>query len=773
MKLRGRSLSWLLLLFLAACGEDSPAPPVDSEAPVIQAVSPGPWARVSGTTSLSIQANGARRFAYSVDDGTPVESATSPIAWNSADVLNGPHGLRLIASNGAGDVDTTIFLVCDNPGRGTAVLISPREVTVEPNAEYQFEAMLLGGVPGGVTWSLVAPGDGVDWGQIDANGMYTAPNGLPSPPTVTVLARSVDDPGKASTARITIAGVAVRILGAPASLEPGQSVQLGSQVQGLEDQAVTWSLEESPAHGTMTATGRYTAPFSRPDPPIARIRATSVAQPGKSSTVTISLLPAPPPPPPTTQVTVSPSTAQVRSGKTQNFTAAITGISDQRVTWKVDGGSNFGTVSTTGQYRAPSSVPPGGLAVIRATSYADPTQSGTANIQVRPAVSLSVSPPVSDVMPAAIVNFIANVSGADDPRVTWSLSGPSPRGLVSEAGVYTAPEVVSEAHEVTLTVRSVEDPTVYDTATIRLKQSQQLAELTRLGSIGYEFAEISDQALGAVMSILQLARSLNGGQTPTTGRIVHNASGYHYEAIPEATNLEVVGLARTIRLTTEDLTGVPATADQPWPMTVNLFEGSFSGRLEIDGLLNLRVVHSSERDDSWKIHFSRTVRGDLHVSDYTGVGMTHEGVIHAFQSHYYRTEHHIVGNAVMLGGVTYDVDEDMDLTSWEVCYASPYRLGEGWHHRHRNSVTFNGLTRTVDGRVEIDYFQNCGLGSPKQVQGQVITGSLLRNGESLGNLTVTGEDGTEVGIALESGTVLFRNSGAVPQRTTFISHPVP
>jgi hypothetical protein len=189
------------------------APPVDSEAPVITAVSPAPWTRVTGTAALFIQAEGARRYSYSVDSAPAVESDTAPITWNSAEALNGPHSVRLTAANGAGSVDTTIILVADNPGRGTAVLVAPRDVTVDVDTEHQFEATVLGGATGGVTWRIVAPGEAPDaWGRITASGRYTAPSVIPVPPTVSILAQSVSDPSKVSAARVSITGVAVRIL---------------------------------------------------------------------------------------------------------------------------------------------------------------------------------------------------------------------------------------------------------------------------------------------------------------------------------------------------------------------------------------------------------------------------------------------------------------------------------------------------------------------------------------------------------------------------------
>ena len=82
-------------------------------------------------------------------------------------------------------------------------------------------------------------------------------------------------------------------------------------------------------------------------------------------------------------VTVSPSSATVATGGTQQFTAAITGTSNTAVTWAVDGmfGGNttVGTISTSGLYTAPSAT---GTHTITATSAADSSKTGAAGVTV-------------------------------------------------------------------------------------------------------------------------------------------------------------------------------------------------------------------------------------------------------------------------------------------------------------------------------------------------------------------------------------------------------
>jgi hypothetical protein len=74
-------------------------------------------------------------------------------------------------------------------------------------------------------------------------------------------------------------------------------------------------------------------------------------------------------------VTVSPPTASLAPGATQQFSATVTGASDASVTWSASGG----TITAAGLYTAPSI---GGAYVVRATSAADPSSSGTAIVNV-------------------------------------------------------------------------------------------------------------------------------------------------------------------------------------------------------------------------------------------------------------------------------------------------------------------------------------------------------------------------------------------------------
>lgn len=83
-----------------------------------------------------------------------------------------------------------------------------------------------------------------------------------------------------------------------------------------------------------------------------------------------------------TSVTVTPATAQMSPNTSAVFNVEVTGTGfvSQRVTWTSD--SDFVTVDAAGYVTVAANAPQGTTVVIKATSVADPTKSGSATITV-------------------------------------------------------------------------------------------------------------------------------------------------------------------------------------------------------------------------------------------------------------------------------------------------------------------------------------------------------------------------------------------------------
>ncbi|OFX21444.1 MAG: hypothetical protein A2V77_04780 [Anaeromyxobacter sp. RBG_16_69_14] len=186
--------------------------------------------------------------------------------------------------------------------------------------------------------------------------------------------------------------VAVAVTPKTSSITVGKTAQLTATVTGSTDKAVTWSVQEGPAGGSVTSAGLYTAPQTAGT---YHVIAQSHADPAKSDTATVTAstpppAPAPTPAPAAVAVSLSPATADVDACQTYTFTASVTGTSNTAVTWSTLEGPTGGSISTTGVYTAPATA---GTYHVVATSQADTTKTTTATVTVTERiVSVAVNP---------------------------------------------------------------------------------------------------------------------------------------------------------------------------------------------------------------------------------------------------------------------------------------------------------------------------------------------------------------------------------------------
>src|SRR5256885_1154199 len=102
---------------------------------------------------------------------------------------------------------------------------------------------------------------------------------------------------------------------------------------------------------------------------------------GPSNGATSTQPPSPPPPPPAApiDVSVTPAAASVQTGGTQPFTATVTNTANRAVIWQVNGvaggNTSVGTISTTGVYTAPATVPSPAIVTVTAGFGGHPTRS--------------------------------------------------------------------------------------------------------------------------------------------------------------------------------------------------------------------------------------------------------------------------------------------------------------------------------------------------------------------------------------------------------------
>ena len=147
-------------------------------------------------------------------------------------------------------------------------------------------------------------------------------------------------------------------------------------------------------------------------------------------------------------VTISPTTASVAGGATQQFTATVTGSSNTAVTWQVNstagGDAVVGTITTSGLYTAPTVLPSSTSVTVTAVSQADNTKSASATVTLTaPAITITISPTSASVIAGTTQQFTTSVTGSSNTAVTWSVNGlavgNATIGTVTSSGLYTAP----------------------------------------------------------------------------------------------------------------------------------------------------------------------------------------------------------------------------------------------------------------------------------------------------------------------------------------------
>ena len=431
-------------------------------------------ATVSGTgnTSVSWSISGAGC------SGASCGTITNNGLYTAPPVVPNPPTVSVTATSNADPTKwaTAVVTVVNGP----TITVTPSPVQVQVNAQQQFTATVTGTNNKTVLWSVSGSGCvALACGTVNSSGLYTAPASVPNPPAVAVTATLLADPQVAGSAAVTItAGSSISVTVSPsyATVGTGAQQQFTATVSGTNNQAVTWSVSGigcvSGSCGTIDQTGLYTAPPSVPNPAYLNVVATSQADPTKSGQATVVIVAA-------VTVTISPTTATVKTGGQQQFTATVTGTKNQAVTWSVSGagcaGTGCGTVTSTGLYTAPGTVPNPPTVNVTATSQADPSKFASAVVTITSAIVVTVSPPQANVSVGGTQQFQATVTGTNNTAVTWSVQGTgcsgSACGTIDQTGLYTAPMTIPSPPVVTVIATSQADNSSFGTATVTITPS--------------------------------------------------------------------------------------------------------------------------------------------------------------------------------------------------------------------------------------------------------------------------------------------------------------
>jgi hypothetical protein len=437
-----RNLSLLVLTlcglcFLDACGGGGGGQPVQVGVTV-------------GPSAVTVPLGATQPFSAAVSG-----SLTTAVTWT---VREGAAGGTIdtqgnyTAPQVAGTYHVVATSVGDPTKSGTATVTVPVAVSVSPpqptvflGATQTFTATVAGSSNIAVTWTVQ---EGAPGGSINNQGVYTAPQVAG---TYHVIATSVADATQNAIATITVPPVGVTVAPDSPTVFLGGTQAFAAAVTSTNP-AVTWTVQEGAAGGSITNQGVYTAPQVTGT---YHVVATSVADTTKSGSATITV--------PPVSVTVAPDQATVFLGATQAFTATVT-ATNPTVNWTVQEGAAGGSITNQGVYTAPQVV---GTYHVIATSVADTTKSGAATITVPP-VAVSISPTSDTLGPSARRAFVATVSGSTNTAVNWSITEGAAGGTVDAGGNYTAPATQGTFH---IVATSVADATKNAQATVTVVQS--------------------------------------------------------------------------------------------------------------------------------------------------------------------------------------------------------------------------------------------------------------------------------------------------------------
>ena len=246
--------------------------------------------------------------------------------------------------------------------------------------------------------------------------------------------------------------VSVNVGAKTATINVNATQTFSATVANASNAAITWSVQEGAAGGTITSTGVYTAPAT---PGTYHIIVTSRQDPTKTAVITVVVTPP-------VSLSLTPASVIVRQGAAQTFTATVQNAVNAGVTWSVQEGATGGSVTNAGVYTAPATA---GTYHVIATSQQDTTKTFASTVTVP--VNVSVLPATATLSVRQSLTFAATVTGSANQSAIWSVQEAG-GGTITASGVYTAPSAAGTYH---ILAKSAFDPTQSAFAVITVQSS--------------------------------------------------------------------------------------------------------------------------------------------------------------------------------------------------------------------------------------------------------------------------------------------------------------
>jgi serine protease len=164
-------------------------------------VSAGQNVNLSSAGSTAADGHTITTYLWQVETGTASLTSSNQSTTSLVTPTSGTTDIRLTITDDAGRQDTQDWIF-----QAVTVTISPTSASVQAAGGTQaFTGTAQNATTPGVTWLVNGVlGGNSTLGTISAQGVYTAPATVPSPPTVVVTAASIQDPTRTADADVTI-----------------------------------------------------------------------------------------------------------------------------------------------------------------------------------------------------------------------------------------------------------------------------------------------------------------------------------------------------------------------------------------------------------------------------------------------------------------------------------------------------------------------------------------------------------------------------------------